>query len=107
MLSLVAAPGARGQQGVRLPALTSAEGAALAQLDESRATRYPLIDSWFEGRPIQYYHFGPSAVQPSSLYRVTGGSVIVSTLPGLPGYSALRQVFDVEVLATSGVSPLD
>jgi hypothetical protein len=86
-------------------ALTSPEQAALADLDESKATRYPLIDSWFQERPIQYYHFGPSTVQPSSLYRVQGGGVVVSTLPGLPGYSALRQVFDLEVRPNAGVSP--
>jgi len=61
--------------------------------------------SWFEGRAIQYYHFGPSAVQPSALYRVAGGGVVLSSLPGTAGYSALRQVFDVEISPSAGINP--
>ncbi|MBI4502183.1 MAG: carbohydrate binding family 9 domain-containing protein, partial [Gemmatimonadetes bacterium] len=87
--------------------LSAPEKAALAELDQSRAATYPLIDSWFEGRPIQYYHFGPSAVQPSSLYRIGGGGEVVSNLPGLPGYSALLQVFDVEISPNSGIAAAD
>lgn len=77
--------------------LTDAEQTALAGLDEANATVFELIDSWFEGRPIQYYHFGESAVRPSALYRVKGGGDVVSSLPGLPEYSALRQVYIVEL----------
>lgn len=55
------------------------------------------MDSWFAERRIQYYHFGASAVRPGALYRVKGGGDVVSSLPGLPDYSALRQVYIVEL----------
>ncbi|MBI4421089.1 MAG: carbohydrate binding family 9 domain-containing protein, partial [Gemmatimonadetes bacterium] len=85
--------------------LSPEEQEALAQLGDDFATSYPLIDSWFEGRPIQYYHFGTSAPDAGSLYRVRGGGAVLSSIPGLPGYSALRQVYDVEILPSARVTP--
>lgn len=76
--------------------VSAAERAALEQLGEAHATTFELIDSWFAGRPIQYYHFGRDAARPAILYRVRGGSDVVTTLPGLEGYSALRAVYVVE-----------
>ena len=76
--------------------LTAAERAALEQLAEANATTFELVDSWFAGRPIQYYDFGRDAARPTILYRVRGGSGVVATLPGLEGYSALRTVYVVE-----------
>src|SRR5204863_9766145 len=75
-------------------------------LSEAHATRFELVDSWFDGRPSQYYDFGPSAVDAGILYRVRGGGEVVSTVPGLPGYTTLRQVYDVEILAPAGVAPI-
>jgi len=76
--------------------LSAAERAALEQLGEAHATTFELVDSWFAGRPIQYYDFGRDAARPGILYRVRGGSDVVTTLPGLRGYSALRAVYVVE-----------
>lgn len=76
--------------------LSAPERAALDQLGEANATTFELVDSWFAGRPIQYYHFGRDAARPAILYRVRGGSDVVTTLPGLEGYSALRAVYLVE-----------
>ena len=95
------------QSALPAESLSAVEVAALADLDQSKATNYPLIDSWFEGRPIQYYHFGPSAVQPSGIYRVAGGGLVISSLPGTSGYSALRQVFDVEISSSAAIRPGD
>ncbi len=76
--------------------LSAAERAALDQLGEANATTFELVDSWFAGRPIQYYHFGRDAARPAILYRARGGSDVVTNLPGLEGYSALRAVYVVE-----------
>src|SRR6185436_17111481 len=94
-----------GAQAQQPEPLTAAEASALAALGAASATNYQLIDSWFQGRAIQYYHFGPSAVQPGGLYRVAHGGMVVSTLPGLPGYSALVQVFDVELSPAADLDP--
>src|SRR5256885_2084496 len=84
--------------------LSSLEKEALAKLDSSHAMSFRLVDSWYENRPIQYYDLGISEPQPGSLYRVRGQSSgdILSSIPGMPGYSALRQVFEVEILPTAG-----
>ncbi len=76
--------------------LTALDRPALEQLGEPNATTFELVDSWFAGRPIQYYDFGRDAARPTLLYRVRGGSDVVTTLPGLQGYSALRAVYVLE-----------
>ncbi|MBI4503127.1 MAG: hypothetical protein HY700_18475 [Gemmatimonadetes bacterium] len=85
--------------------LSPAEAQALARLDRQYATTFRLMDSWFENRRVQYYDFGPSDPQPGSLYRVRKGGDILSSIPGIPGYSSLRQVFDVEILPAAGMPP--
>lgn len=72
------------------------ERAALDSLAEDHATTFELIDSWYAGRPIRYYHFGRDTGRPGLLYRVRGGSDVVTSLPGQDGYSALRVVFVVQ-----------
>ncbi|MBI2071971.1 MAG: hypothetical protein HYT81_02845 [Gemmatimonadetes bacterium] len=93
----VAATPLRGQVSAGPGAdVSAAERGALEQLGEANATIFELVDSWFAGRPIQYYHFGRDAARPTILYRVRGRSDAVTTLPGLEGYSALRAVYVVE-----------
>lgn len=83
--------------------LTTLDRSALEQLGEPHATTFELVDSWFAGRPIQYYDFGRDAARPGILYRVRGGSDVVTTLPALVGYSALRAVYVLE--PSPGVDP--
>ncbi len=105
LVLLLPAPAAAWQQAPAGETLAPAEESALDDLSAAHATEYPLIDSWFEGRPIQYYHFGASVVDAGSLYRVQGGNELVNTIPGLDRYGAVRQVFDVEILPGAGVAP--
>src|SRR5438105_8116648 len=95
------------QDGSGEEPLSSLEKEALAQLDSSHAMSFRLVDSWYENRPIQYYDLGTAEPQPGSLYHVRGQTAgdIVSSIPGVRGYSTLRQVFDVEILPTAGVAP--
>ena len=83
--------------------LTAVERGALVKMEEDSAVHYRLADAWYRGQRIQYYDFGLADLQPSALYRVRDGDDVISTLPGLPGYSALRLVYDVRV--TTGIDP--
>lgn len=93
------------QRGPEAELLTPTERSALEGLSSRHGTAYSLIDSWFAGQPIQYYDFGATDPQPGTLYRVGGGGEVVTSLPGMPGYSAIRQVLDVHILPSAGVAP--
>lgn len=87
-----------------LPTLSSEAQAALEQLGPENANQFELIQGWFRERPVQYYNFGEVA-RPVVIGRVfwpihgfdargnpvamRGQRPILSTLPGLTGYSGL------------------
>lgn len=78
------------------PALSAAETLALRALGPDEAFAFTLVDSWYHGIPIQYYHIGiEERGAVNTLYRVRGGGAIVSSVPGLPGYASLHVVYDV------------
>src|SRR5690349_16374366 len=51
---------------------------------------YPLLTATFAGREIQLYDFGPTSTSAGDVYRLPDGSLLFSTVPPSPGYSALR-----------------
>ena len=78
------------------PALSTAEILALRALGPEEAFAFTLVDSWYHGIPIQYYHIGiEERGAVNTLYRVRNGGTIVSSIPGLPGYASLHVVYDV------------
>src|SRR5262249_43841333 len=78
--------------------LSVEEQSALAALDSAHARTYALQAGWYASRPIQFYDLGPTELAPGSLYRVRGGELVISSIPGMVNYSAVRQVYDVELV---------
>src|SRR5262249_26098210 len=78
--------------------LSAEEQSALAALDSTHARTYTLQAGWYASRPIQFYDLGPTELAPGSLYRVRDGELVISSIPGMTNYSAVRQVYDVELL---------
>lgn len=85
--------------------LTSHDRAALGDLAPPFAQSFGLIRGWFRDTSISYYDFGPVPVTTSPLFilvtgfdaagtpQVVGDQLpIVTSLPGLDGYSAVWQV---------------
>lgn len=102
-LSLVCAIGvlppiaAYGQDASADYTLGARERAAFEQLVADSGTTYPLIDSWHAGVGLQYYTFGRETLAAAALYRVRGGGDIVTSLPGTPGYTSVRLIYEVQL----------
>ena len=92
-LSVAALP-ARGQSAGYYD-LTPTERATLGQLAADSGLTFPLIDSWYQGIPLQYYTFGREDLAAQSLYRVRGGGDVLTSVPGLAHYTSIRVVYDV------------
>src|SRR6185503_215214 len=56
---------------------------------------YPLVTATVAGREIQLYDFGPTTLSAGDVYRLPDGTVLFSTIPSSPAYSALRMIYDV------------
>ncbi len=85
--------------------LTNDDRAALGDLAPQFAQAFPLVRGWYRAQPIRYYDFGPQAPTISPMFLVARGfsaagrpvlvegqRPIFSSVPGLPGYSAIWQV---------------
>ncbi|HEY2824333.1 MAG TPA: hypothetical protein VGI83_02205, partial [Gemmatimonadales bacterium] len=94
---LVVTPGLVHAQDSAYYALTPAERGALGQLAADSGTAFPLINSWHAGVGLQYYTFGREALGAQAVYRVRGGGDVFTSLPGLPGYSSIRLVYEVQL----------
>jgi hypothetical protein len=77
--------------------LTPTERAAVGQLAADSGLTFPLIDSWYQGIPLQYYTFGREELGAQSLYRVRGGGDILTSVPGMAHYTSIRVVYDVRL----------
>lgn len=94
---LVAPRVSHGQDAAAYYTLTSQERGALGQLTSDSGLAFPLIDSWYRGIGLQYYTFGREALGVQALYRVRGGSDVLNSVPGLPGYTSIRLVYAVQL----------
>lgn len=85
--------------------LTANERAALADLGPSYAARFELKRGWFRGQPIQYFDIGPQEATSGSVFifvssvdaegqarPIPGADPVFSSIPGLPGYSAIWRI---------------
>jgi hypothetical protein len=87
------------------PGTAGAQIAPITDAGQPPSQHYALRTGRYASQPVRYYDFGPANPEPSSLYRLSDGSVVFSSVPGLPNYSPLRVVYNVRFVGDPAATP--
>ena len=80
-------------------------GLAAQEPSRSAPLSYPLLSAWYAETQVRYYDFGPASGVPASLYRLADGTVVFSSVPAMPQYNPVRQLYDVKLDSVNTLHP--